>query len=800
MSRTQIRRAIPRKTGPLVAIVALLLTVGTALAVHDPTSPMELDGNIVDGAGGGSDWAAIFDSDGDEVAANLPAGTLDTTGVIQDFAPGASGPDPSYHEPSNKDDQAINGAAAGGVWGCVSVPNPTDKTDIVNAYGMAVQGDAETGDGDTADDQLFYFGVERFDNSGDAFIGLWLFQDEVSCNEETGKFEGSKQTGDILVLANFTGGGSNALIQLFRYTAGAGDAPGSFGELASATGKCENTALGDVAGNNLCATINDTNSFVTPWAMEDKTKPGPPSPDPVREVDPDQFVEGGVNLTDVFLEAGLTAPPCFGSFLAETRSSSSIDATLKDYALGNLDFCDANITITPTETNRVGESHTFIVDVDKVLGSGETAATVGDVEYTLTGSNGIEASDIVVDPSSTCINGAGVEDDLDANGQCTIVFSSSQTGVITGHATVDVDVGGTILTRETDGIGDNSGDAVKTYVDATIDITGDGTNRVGASHSFTATVKIDAGDGNGLVAANNVAVTIHKVDASGAVSNPAGNQGCTTDSTGVCSVSFSSNSTGTTTGTASATVTVGGISFGITTANDAAVVGNESVVKTWVDASIDITGDDTNRVNDPHTFTVTVLADDGDGTGPQPVSGQVVSVTLTDSSGGTTVVDDDPDTTSTCDDGTNAAGQCVVVFSSATTGVTTGTASATVTVGGISFLISTATDASTAGNEDATKTWVDARISISGDDTNSIEEAHTFTVLLEKDLGDGNGFVDAAGEDVNVTLANSGGAAYVLDATSTTCDVDSVNTDADTDSNGECVAVFTSNSAGIVNG
>ena len=800
MSKSEFRRAIPRKTGPMIALIALMLGVGSALAVHDPTGPMELDGNIADAGGGGTDWGAIFGANGQEIASGLPAGTLDTTNVIRDFVPGASGPDGTYHEPSNKDDQAIG--PTGATWGCVSVANPTDKTDIVNAYGMAVQGDAETGDGDSADDQLFYFGVERFDNSGDAFIGLWLFQDDVSCTAD-GKFVGTKRTNDILILANFTGGGSTASIQMFRYTAGVGAAAGTFNQLAAVTGKCENTAQGDLPfpQNDLCATLNDTANVVTPWAMEDKEKPGPPSPDAAKTLEPDQFVEGGVNLTDIFQGFGGagTNPPCFGSFMAETRSSSSLDATLKDYALGNLDFCDANISIGNSETNRVGEQHTFTVDVDQIVGSGETPATVGDVEYTLTGSNGIASADIVID-GGTCVNGAGVEDDLDADGRCTIIFHSNKTGQITAHASVSVNVGGTLLTRETNGQNGNSGDAVKTYVDATIDITGDGTNRVGASHSFTATVKVDSGDGSGLVAASSVPVTIQKVDANNAVSVPAGDQGCTTNSSGVCSVSFTSNSTGTTTGTASANVTAAGLTFGIATGTDAAVVGNEAVLKTWVDATIDITGDGTNRVNAPHTFTVTVKADDGDGTGLQLVSGQVVSVTLQDSLGGTAVTDDDPDTTSTCDDGTNAGGQCVVVFSSATTGVTTGTASANVTVGGLGFTITSANDAEVAANADATKTWVNARISINGDDTNSVEEAHIFTVLVEKDLGDGNGFVAAAGEDVDVTLANSSGAAYVLDSASTTCDVAAANTDADTDSSGECVAVFTSNSAGTVNG
>ncbi len=722
--------------------------------------------------------------------------------MIQDFVPGASGPDISYHEPSNKDDQAI-GPDRRDLGLCVG-PNPTDKTDIVNAYGMAVQGDGPVtgdGDGDTADDQLFYFGVERFDNSGDAFIGLWLFQDDVSCTAD-GKFVGSKQTGDILILANFTGGGSTATIQLFRYTAGIGSNPGTFGELAAVTGKCENTPSGDqiYPFNDICATSTTRNASTRRGRWKTRSSRAHPTPTWPSTLEPDQFVEGGVNLTDIFLATQGTPPPCFGSFLAETRSSSSLSATLKDYALGDLQFCDADISITPTETNRVGEQHTFTVEVDQKVGSGEVAATVGDVEYTLTGSNGITADDIVVDPASTCINGAGVEDDLDADGKCTIIFHSDVGGIDhrpchRGRRCGRHDSQPRHRRRR-----HNSDDAVKTYVDATIDITGDGTNRVGAAHEFSVLVEADDGSGDGFHPVEGQEVTVHKADDLGAVSDPAGDQTCTTAADGTCSVEFSSDSTGTTTGTAEADVTVGGLEFTITTATDAAVEGNEEVLKTWVDASINISGDGTNRVDAPHVFTVTVLADDGDGTGPQPVESQVVDVTLTDTLGATSVIDDDPDTTSTCDDGTDAGGQCTVTFSSATTGVTTGTASANVTVGGISFDINTTDDATTEAKRDATKTWVDARIGITGDDTNSIEEDHTFTVLLEKDLGDGAGFVPAGSEDVDVTLTNDG-AAFILDATGTTCDVGgAANTDADTDAAGECDVVFTSNIAGTVNG
>jgi len=62
--------------------------------------------------------------------------------------------------------------------------------------------------------------------------------------------------------------------------------------------------------------------------------------------------------------------------------------------------------------------------------------------------------------SDTC---AGTVD-----GCCSVTFTSDKAGTITGHASVDISVGGEPLHRETDGTGSNSDDAVKTFVDGTL--------------------------------------------------------------------------------------------------------------------------------------------------------------------------------------------------------------------------------------------------------------------------------------------------------------------------------------------
>src|SRR5438067_2222798 len=83
-----------------------------------------------------------------------------------------------------------------------------------------------------------------------------------------------------------------------------------------------------------------------------------------------------------------------------------------------------------------------------------------------------------------------------------------------------------------------------------------------------------------------------------------------------------------------------------------------------------------------------------------------------------------------------------------------------------------------------TKTWVDARITVSGSSTNAVGAPHTFTVTVEKNLGTGGGFVAAAGETVTSSLT---GAGTISAGTCTTTS---------TDLSGQCTIIVGSSSAG----
>src|SRR5262249_51018425 len=140
-------------------------------------------------------------------------------------------------------------------------------------------------------------------------------------------------------------------------------------------------------------------------------------------------------------------------------------------------FVDAFITIEKTASNNVGQPHTFTVTVMQNDGQkppagdpydGFGAATSGHVDVTLTNGGGAVA---VIDKSATntCLNSGN---NLDSNGQCTITFTSATPGTVTGHATVTLTISGATgsaqVTRVTDGIAPNSGDAVKTFLAGSI--------------------------------------------------------------------------------------------------------------------------------------------------------------------------------------------------------------------------------------------------------------------------------------------------------------------------------------------
>ena len=279
-----------------IVIAALAVWRLPAAAVH--IGVFELEGDALDDPNvAGDDW-------------NTPGGG---SALAQSFVVDGSGNKTIFTGGGSKDNIDISSWLwkddAGGL---------PDKDNITNAYARAynVNGDL-----------ILYYGADRFANDGDAQLGFWFFQNTVGINPN-GTFSGIHVVGDILVLANLTNGGATVTIQVLEWVGAGGDQKGGTLRLLLTE---DAARCGSNTDDRACAISNGV-ATASPWAYTPKA--GTPNVFPQFS-----FFEGGINIT-----ALLGTPPCFASFLAETRSSQSVTAVLKDFTVGVFPVCAVGIT------------------------------------------------------------------------------------------------------------------------------------------------------------------------------------------------------------------------------------------------------------------------------------------------------------------------------------------------------------------------------------------------------------------------------------------------------------------------
>ena len=172
------------------------------------------------------------------------------------------------------------------------------------------------------------------------------------------------------------------------------------------------------------------------------------------------------------------------------------------------------------------------------------------------------------------------------SGECSITLVSATAGVTTLRASTSVVVGGLTLDRATgDAQAGDSADAVKTFVDANIQISPlSDINPVGTNHTLTGHVNVDAGSGFAN-APNGTTIRFSLTNSGGATAAFVGANSCSTaGGTGSCTVVISSSTTGTTTIRASTDVVVGGLTLHRETA-DAKAGDSGDASKLWADAT-----------------------------------------------------------------------------------------------------------------------------------------------------------------------------------------------------------------------
>ena len=332
------------------------------------------------------------------------------------------------------------------------------------------------------------------------------------------------------------------------------------------------------------------------------------------------------------------------------------------------------------------------------------------------------------------------------NGTCAGSAASSKNETLTGNGTVDATdfpqgplAAGKYSFQATylgDATYNGSTGACEplTVVDANIQIAPTATNRVGFPHTFTAHVNVN--DGTGFANAPNGTVINFSV-AAGGVGTLSSSFCTTSGGTGSCSVTDNSSTPGKDVVTASTSLVVATVS--LTRSTDGVGLNSGPATKTWVDARIHISPSATNRVGFPHTFVAHVEKNLGDGNGWVDAAGVAVQITVANSLGGSA------NPAGPFNALTNAQGLTFATFTSPTPGKLTGHAVSSLNLGSQQDPIFIQTDGQGQNGSDAVKTFVDARIHITPSATNRVGFPHTFTAHVEKNLGDGNGWVDAAG-------------------------------------------------------
>lgn len=320
-----------------IAFGALLLLQVPASFAAPPDVPgsdpnFEIDANVYDDGYLGDDWETVWrcthavgGTDGYDATlcgnlGGLNPEMVDSTGIMHDHAP-PGGSNPSiFTTGGSKDTRDITEWK----WKDGQVP---DKDDIEHAYAAAYTYN---------DDLIIYIGADRFSNDGDSMMGAWFFQEPVAPQPD-GTFSGQHRDGDILWVARFSGGGTVAELAGYVWNTGSLTLPPSarikgtnLYQIFSATPGTSSAFVPGLYG----AAVN-TSETQSVWDYTPKS--GTPGYFPYNS-----FMEGGINISQIFENFGLQVP-CFSTFLIESRSSTSVTAQLKDFVLGSLNTCKVSV-------------------------------------------------------------------------------------------------------------------------------------------------------------------------------------------------------------------------------------------------------------------------------------------------------------------------------------------------------------------------------------------------------------------------------------------------------------------------
>jgi hypothetical protein len=341
----------------LIALIGLFVIAG-AQAVNQ-TGAFELDGNAVSAnaptpVGPADDWDRVChqvtaggtDSAGHATGAQCASAT-NTNGATAVSWTDARVNEEIYTGGGSKD---FNDPQADWLW----KPKDTvpDKDTITHSfaarYSLPKSATCPAPAAATTCEVIF-FGSDRFANDGDSQLGFWFFQNKIQTTNTASqggfKFSGQHQTGDILVISNFSNGGTTSTIKIYSWDPAACPKADNGNENNIPVGGCpaanlklESKAQANCATSpataNSCGIVNASNGTPAPWPFLDKTGN--------TNFQQGELFEAGLNLSGLGF-----GNECFASVLAESRSSDSTTAVLKDFVLSNFGECTSGIVTTP---------------------------------------------------------------------------------------------------------------------------------------------------------------------------------------------------------------------------------------------------------------------------------------------------------------------------------------------------------------------------------------------------------------------------------------------------------------------
>ncbi|WP_163411208.1 hypothetical protein [Flavobacterium ajazii] len=250
------------------------------------------------------------------------------------------------------------------------------KNDIANGgFGLANQVKYVDANNvtQTLNGSFLVFAGDRTSNNGDAQIGFWFYLNATAPVEINGSryFAPPHVRGDLLVLADFTGGGRLGTVKVYRWIGGGAVTPGS-SVVPNTDGNLETTNIASIVAEN-----NTGNSTVPAgWNFTSG------------QYQANEFYEGFVDLGAI---GGNTNFTCSATVLLETRSSQSVTASLDDFigsTLGNVPtvtvnsptVCDgqsATITATPGSPGNYTYSWTVPQGANNPGNVASFSATIG---------------------------------------------------------------------------------------------------------------------------------------------------------------------------------------------------------------------------------------------------------------------------------------------------------------------------------------------------------------------------------------------------------------------------------------